>query len=467
MGSHKIILGVNDLQSQNPELANEWHPTKNGDLKPADVGKAGGQRVWWQCSKHPDHEWDAPIYSRASGVGCPICSNKKVLEGFNDLATTEPELTQEWHPILNGDLKPTEISRGYRNKVWWKCGKHHEHEWDAPVYSRVRGAGCAVCSGYRVLQGFNDLITTHPELAKEWHPILNGDLKPTEVTRGFAGGKVWWKCSKHPDHEWKSTVDNRSSGKGCPICSNRQVVKGFNDLTTTHPELAKEWHPILNGEVKPTEVTRGCNDKVWWKCRKHPNHEWDAMVSQRSQGASCPICSGHQILRGFNDLATTHPELLKEWHPILNGDLKPTDVSRGHKGKIWWKCSKHPEHEWDAFVTNRSRGRGCPTCAEHGFNPGKDAWFYLMQRAGEQQIGITNDLKTRLQFHERNGWVLLEHTKEAQGEKVLGIETAFKKWLKKNIGVMEGTTENWATTSMEVQSLAELKAKSGIETDLF
>jgi hypothetical protein len=90
-----------------------------------------------------------------------------------------------------------------------------------------------------------------------------------------------------------------------------------------------------------------------------------------------------------------------------------------------------------------------------------------MQRPGEQQIGITNNLKNRLQVHERNGWDLLEHTEPEKGKKVWETEAALKKWLKKNIGVMEGTTENWSTTSMEVQSLAELKTKSGIETDLF
>ena len=53
------------------------------------------------------------------------------------------------------------------------------------------------------------------------------------------------------------------------------------------------------------------------------------------------------------------------------------------------------------------------------------------------------------------------------GKTILDTEEAFKKWLKKEIGVMDGTTENWSTTKMEVQSLAELKARSGIEADLF
>ena len=90
-----------------------------------------------------------------------------------------------------------------------------------------------------------------------------------------------------------------------------------------------------------------------------------------------------------------------------------------------------------------------------------------MQRPGEQQLGISNVLSVRLRTHEKNGWTLLEHTEPAPGQKVLDTETLLKKWLKKEIGVIEGTTENWSTTSMEVQSLAELKAKSGIETDLF
>ena len=90
-----------------------------------------------------------------------------------------------------------------------------------------------------------------------------------------------------------------------------------------------------------------------------------------------------------------------------------------------------------------------------------------MQRPGEQQIGITNVLPDRLRKHERNGWSLLEHTQPASGQKVLDTETSFKKWLKKEIGLIKGTTENWSTTSMEVHSLAELKARSGIETDLF
>jgi len=125
-------------------------------------------------------------------------------------------------------------------------------------------------------------------------------------------------------------------------------------------------------------------------------------------------------------------------------------------------------HSWNASIDNRTRQKsGCPYCAEYGFNPAKNAVFYLMQRPGEQQFGITNDMTTRMRTHKKNGWMLLEQTEPALGQKVLDTETALKRWLKKEIGLMKGTTENWSTTSMEVQSVAELKARSGIETDLF
>ena len=139
----------------------------------------------------------------------------------------------------------------------------------------------------------------------------------------------------------------------------------------------------------------------------------------------------------------------------------------GTEKKMYWKCKEG--HIYSSLVANRTgKGSGCSQCADYGFNIGKSAWFYLMRRLGEQQFGITNDLPTRIKRHKKNGWILLEHTIEgASGKKVQETEALFKKWLKKEIGVMEGTTENWSTVSMEVQSLAELKARSGIETDLF
>jgi hypothetical protein len=467
---HKVLDGFNDLQTLEPELSKEWHPTKNGDLKPNEVTKGSRKKVWWQCSNYPDHQWDAVIGSRTNlGAECPICAGKKVLVGFNDLNTTNPDIANQWHPTKNGDLKPNEVTKGSNKKVWWQCSNYPDHQWDAVIGSRTNlGAECPICAGKKVLVGFNDLNTTDPDIANQWHPTKNGDLKPNEVTKG-SNKKVWWQCSNYPDHQWMINVCNRGiNNSGCPICDGKKVLVGFNDLNTTDPEIAMQWHPTKNGDLKPIQVLRFSIKKVWWQCNKHPDHEWETNISKRTVGQGCPICIGHKVLDGFNDLQTLEPELSKEWHPTKNGDLKPNEVTKGSGKKVWWQCSNYPDHQWDASICDRSNGVGCPSCAKYGFDPEKDAWFYLMERPGEQQLGISNVLVDRLRTHESNGWSLIEHTSvPSKGQKVLDTENAFKKWLKKEIGLMEGSTENWSTTKMEVQSLAELKARSGIETDLF
>ena len=119
-----------------------------------------------------------------------------------------------------------------------------------------------------------------------------------------------------------------------------------------------EWNYEKNGDLNPLELTAFSNRKVWWKCEK--GHEWEAKIQNRSNGTNCPYCSGKQVLKGFNDLATLYPEVAKEWHPTKNENLKPCDVAPQSHRKVWWKCEKG--HEWQATIADRNAGRGCPIC---------------------------------------------------------------------------------------------------------
>ena len=146
----------------------------------------------------------------------------------------------------------------------------------------------------RVKKGIDDLETLYPDLAKEWHPTLNGELLPRDVLPG-SNRKVYWKCPKC-NYEWKAQICNRAKGRrGCPCCSNKVVVKGVNDLATTHPELAKEWYQPLNGKITPYDVTHGCGKKFSWICPR--GHIYTATVLHRTNGVGtkCPVCnSGRQ-----------------------------------------------------------------------------------------------------------------------------------------------------------------------------
>lgn len=132
----------------------------------------------------------------------------------------------------------------------------------------------------------NSLLLSNPELSKEWNLEKNGDLKPEYLTSN-SGKKVWWRCVK--GHQWQATVDHRNNGRGCPYCSGKKVLNGFNDLQTFNPVLAKEWNYKKNNGLTPTDVTPNSNKKVWWKCQE--GHEWQATVSNRNKRSGCPECA--------------------------------------------------------------------------------------------------------------------------------------------------------------------------------
>lgn len=279
--------GETDLASRFPDLAREWHPTKNLPLTPDQVLPGSEKKVWWRCSL--GHAWRATIHSRTDGCGCPVCANRAVAPGVNDLATQFPRLAQEWHPTKNGTLKPWNVTFGTKRKVWWQCEKGHE--WRVSIQSRtLGGTGCPVCAGRVILPGENDMASQFPEVARQWHPTKNGALLPSQVPP-TSKRRVWWRCPL--GHDYIAAVGMRTMrNSGCPYCAGKKVLAGFNDLATTELEIAAQWHPTLNGSLMPKMVTAGSHKKVWWIC--HEGHIWKVAIYSRAgkQKHDCPVCAG-------------------------------------------------------------------------------------------------------------------------------------------------------------------------------
>ena len=266
-------------------------------------------------------------------------------------------LLRQWDFVRNGAVTPDQISYGSKRKVWWHC--EHGHIWSATPTARTSGgSGCPYCAGTRPVPGQTDLASQYPALARQWHPVKNQPLLPTEVLPG-SHRKVWWLCPK--GHEWQAQIKSRVSGCNCPVCANRMLIPGENDLNTVHPELAQQWHPTRNGTLTPRQVLPGSHRKVWWLCSK--GHTWQAEVAARVSGNGCPYCAGKKVLAGFNDLATVDPELAAQWHPTLNGHLTPEVVTASSHRMVWWECSLG--HAWKAVIYSRSglKRCGCPVCA--------------------------------------------------------------------------------------------------------
>lgn len=360
--SGKKVAFSNSLATLFPEIAKEWHPTKNGTLTPNDVTAKSTVKVWWQCPIDKDHFYRSRIFSRTSRKSkCPICQNKKIIFS-NSLQALYPELAREWDYEKNDGLLPSEVGIGSVKKVWWKCKKNHS--WKTVIYYRVKGGKCLKCNN-SVSTKLPTLDIANPELIKEWNVKKNKNLEPTDFTAG-SNKKVWWICSKCR-HEWQATIVNRArNGRGCPACYKNGINKN-KTLAYLFPKVAQEWHPTLNKSLTPNDVTYGSGKIVWWQCKKDNDHIWQSIIKNRTSVTpnKCPHCEAEL----HKSLMEQFPEISKEWHPIKNDNLKPSDVSPQSNKKVWWMCTNNLLHEWEAVIKNRTiLNSGCPICNKEKSN---------------------------------------------------------------------------------------------------
>nr|WP_279287649.1 zinc-ribbon domain-containing protein [Lawsonibacter celer] len=196
-------------------------------------------------------------------------------------------------------------------------------------------------------------------LLEQWDAARNAPYTPEMVSYG-SRLKVWWRCEQ--GHEWQSLVKSRTDGCNCPVCTNRMLLTGENDLASRFPEVAVQWDTEKNDGLTPEQVTLFSNRVVWWRCGR--GHSYRAAVGARTNsGSSCPYCAGKKVLAGFNDLRTLEPQVAAQWHPTLNGALTAEMVTPNSHKRVWWLCAQG--HAWKAVVYSRAGANkcGCPVCA--------------------------------------------------------------------------------------------------------
>lgn len=233
-----------------PDVAAEWHPIRNGGLRPTDVKPASNKRVWWRCNQ--GHEWSVAPCDRLRGERCPTCVavqgsiRKSTPKAGRSLADLRPDIAAEWHPTLNTPITPADVNPGSKTRRWWRC-RSCGHDWRTdPDHRTRRGDGCPKCSYEKQAltrstpKPGESLGEKMPELASEWHPTLNAPLTPFDV-RPRGGASVWWRCPF--GHEWKAKVAPRAVGIGCPECS---IIGVSERETRLRFELAAAGLPVAH-----------------------------------------------------------------------------------------------------------------------------------------------------------------------------------------------------------------------------
>ena len=353
-----VIKGKTDLLTLFPDIAQEWNYEKNGDLKPDDISAKSGTKVWWKCPE--GHEWKASAGNRThNNSGCPRCNIEKV-NSFCEQAVFY-YVRKRFPDAINGDqslgieldifIPSIKTAIEYDGEAWHHSERRMQN--DAKKNSICKESGIRLIRIREPRLSEIDNCTIIHRFDSTSSESLNQAIKELLNLLGVSEPNI--------------DIDSESGF----ILEQFSSKKYTNSLAYCNPDIAAEWHPTKNGNMTPEKISKGSRRIVWWlgKC----GHEWPAKVGERTRPITmrkngrinkprgCPYCSGKRILVGFNDLQTRYPDIAIEWHPMKNGDLKPTDVTPGSHTRVWWlgKCG----HEWQASPNKRCGGnRNCPIC---------------------------------------------------------------------------------------------------------
>lgn len=247
-----------------PDIASLWHPTLNKDKKPENYTSTTSTKVWFLC---PDTQ--EPYESRIdiqvkNGAKSPFQLNRKLLIGYNDLMTKYPSIADMWDFEKN-DTLPQEYFPNSKKSVWWK-DPETKISYTKEIRKQVADSGKYPFEngGAPASPGINDLRTTHPRIAKLWHPTLNNGVIPDDVTAGSSKIKYWWLCPKY-NYPYQRTVrDQIKAGEVSPLMSNHIIIKGVNDVMTLNPELMEYWDYDKN-DIPPDEISEKSSYVATWK----------------------------------------------------------------------------------------------------------------------------------------------------------------------------------------------------------
>ena len=271
--------------------------------------------------------------------------------GVNDLKTLFPDIAVQAY-----GWDPSTVRAHSGQTKEWKCVRGHIYQQVISAKTGQKPQGCPYCANKKVYLGFNDLKTTHPNIARE----ADG-WDPTTITYGYAKKKQW-KCQQ--GHAYESTPNDRTNkGSGCPYCSGNKVLKGFNDLKYKFPdiaEMAEGWDP--------EKVLPGSGQRKKWRCPE--GHIFSRVIHEQVIAKNkCPDCPQERktiAIKGVTDLWTTHPEIAQQ----ADG-WDPSELTPGSNYKKKWICDLG--HHYESVISNRTlQKQGCPYCANKivrsGFN---------------------------------------------------------------------------------------------------
>ncbi|NVJ45531.1 MAG: hypothetical protein HWE07_00335 [Cytophagia bacterium] len=339
-------------------LMSEWNHEANWQLELKKLSRGSNKYASWICSKC-HYRWSSKISNRATlGRGCPLCANKVVVEGKNDLNTTHPELAVEWHPEKNDDLKPTHVRYGSGKKVWWLCPQGHEYK--ASLLHRANGTCCPKCHSGRQTS-FAEQATyyyvkkLYPDAISRFTAKFLGRMEldifiPSINYAIEYDGEAWHKKSAMKREQEKY---QRCRKNGIKLFRLREKMPELGRYNADYLFTSEKLYEARNLEKVLANVLIRL-DFLNLSLGRSPvdiNIERDRFEIQQ-----------YRTIYKSDTLAEKFPRVAREWHPRKNKKLTPEMYLPGSDHKVWWLCPTC-QNEYQSSIGHRTRGTGCPKCA--------------------------------------------------------------------------------------------------------
>lgn len=348
------------MSKYDQHLYDEWSSRNNTSLDDSFISI----KVWWNCSK--GHTYETSVSERANrGRGCPYCSGRRPLKGFNDLQTFFPEIADLWDYELN-TISPCDVTRGSHKVVWWKCDKGKNHSFQSAVYRLTEGRGCNICAS-KVINQYNSLESKYPEIAKYFDSEKNG-ITPDKISCGSSTKYFWFDDL---GHSYKKSPKFRVKGQACPYCAsnNTQLLSGFNDLATLFPDVAKDWDYKKN-KTTPDKVLSKTRKRAWWLCSK--GHSWSCSIGNRTGSHSgCPYCASNGTSKPEKEMIAfiksvipdeninvRDRQLLLSIHREIDVYIPSLQVAVEFNGLYWHskQAGKDDNYHYDKWIACKDKG---------------------------------------------------------------------------------------------------------------
>ena len=371
-----VVPGINDLATTHPQLAKEWHPTKNLPLTPEQVSYGTAKKIWWVCLE--GHEYLATINHRTCGrTNCPICNSGRQTSFaeqaiFFYIKKAFPDAINRYTDIFTKgmelDIYIPSIRMGieYDGMAWHKADKFEReikkynicHDHDIKLI-RIK-EGRKGFSGFEKYRNTADYIVG---IGEDMFAPGNLNFAIWQLQNYIAfcqncktnGPLLLTSVSTNMDIPIVFPIDIDIKRDELEIRKYMTKIKG-KSLGDLYPKLVKEWHPTKNGEITPYKIKSHSNFKAWWICPQC-NNEYYASVSHRAYGTGCPKCGilkntksrskpvqmidreTMAVLRTFGSAAEASRQM-----KINSGNIRAVLYGkRPHAGGYFWQYDTAPD----------------------------------------------------------------------------------------------------------------------------